>query len=95
MPPDAGADDDPSDGATAPVSGSPPSEDPAKEVDEGAVGPPLTSLVYRDDDNLLTGNDAAGVEADLVYLTISSPSGQDGEGEEASLVVAPPPPEDV
>ena len=79
----------------APVSGSPPSEDPAMEVDEGAVGLPPTSPVSREDDNLFSGNDAAGVEADLAHLTISSPSGQDGEGEEASLVEAPPPLEDV
>ena len=78
MPLVAGADDAPSEGAMAPVSGSPPSEDPAMEVDEGAVGPPPTSPISRDDDNLLTGNDAAGVEADLAHLPILSPSGQDG-----------------
>ena len=95
MPPVARADDVPSESATAPVSGSPPSEDPAMEVDEGAVGQPPTSPVSREDDNLLSGNDVAGVEADLAHLTVSSPSGQDGEGEEASLAEAPPPPEEV
>ena len=95
MPPDAGADDAPSEGATAPVAGSPPSGDPAMEVDEGAVGPPPTSPVSRDDDDLLSSNVAAGVEAGLAHLTISSPSGQDAEGEEASRAEAPPPPEDV
>ena len=95
MPPIAGANDSPSEGATTPASGSPPSEDPAMEVDEGAVGPPPTSAVSRDDDDLLSGNDLAGVEADLAHLTVSSPGGQDREGEEASLMEAPPPPEEV
>ena len=95
MPPITGANDAPSGSATAPVSGSPPSEDPAMEVDEGAVGLPPTSPVSREDDTLLSSNDAAGVEADLAHLTVSSPSGQDGEGEEASMVEAPPPPKEV
>ena len=95
MPPIAGAHDAPSESATAPVSGSPPSEDPAMEADEGAVGPPPTSPVSRDDDNLLTSNDAAGVEADLAHLTVLSLHGQDGEGEETSIAEAPPPLEEV
>ena len=95
MPPDTGADDAPSEGTTAPVTGSPPSGDPAMEVDEGAVGPPPTSPVSRDDDELLFSNVVAGVEAGLAHLTISSPSGHDAEGEEASCVEAPPPPENV
>ena len=74
MSPDAGANDAPSEGATAPFPGSPPSEDPAMEVDEGAVGPPPTSPVSRDDDDLLTGNVTAGVEVGLAHLTVSSPS---------------------
>ena len=86
-----GTDDAPSESASAPASDSPPSEDHAMEVDEGAVGPPSTSPVSREDDNLLNGNDAVGVEAGLAHLTVSSPSGQDGEGEEASFTEAPPP----
>ena len=44
MPPDAGANDAPSEGTTAPVSGSPASGDPAMEVNEWAVGlPPVQS----------------------------------------------------
>ena len=35
MPPKSGADDAPSEGATAPVSGPPPAEDVTMEVDEG------------------------------------------------------------
>ena len=75
MPPNAGADNAPSEGTMAPVAGSPPSGDPAMEVDEGAVGPPPTSPVSRADDDLLSGNVVAGVEAGLAHLTVSSPSG--------------------
>ena len=91
MPPVPGAYDTPSESATAPVSGSPPSEDPAMEVDEGAVGLPPTSSVSQEDNNLLSGNDAVGVEAGLAHLTVLCPSGQDGEGEEASVTEVPPP----
>ena len=89
MPHEAGADDAPPEDAPAQVSGSPPREDPAMEVNEGAVGLPPTSPISRDDDELLSGNIAARVEADLAHLTVSSLSGQEVEGE------APPPPEDV
>ena len=58
---EAGADDAPSESAMIPVPGSPPNEDPAMEIDEGAVGPPPTSPVSRDDDDLLSGDVAAGV----------------------------------
>ena len=95
MSPEARADDAPSESATAPVPGSPPNEDPAMEVDEGAVGLPPTSPVSRDNDDLLSGNVAAGVEAGLAHLTVSSPSGQEVEGEEASCVEAPPSLEEV
>ena len=91
MSPDPGADDAPSKSATAPISGSSPSDDAAMEVDEGAVGLPPTSPVSREDDNLLNGNEAVGVEAGLAHLTVSSPSGQDGEGEGASIAEALPP----
>ena len=100
MPPEAGAKDVPAGGAPenapavdapAPVPGPPPREDHAMEVDEGAIGPSPTSPVSRDDDNLLSGNVTAGVEAELAHLTISSPSVQEAEGEEASHAEAPPP----
>ena len=91
MLPNPGADDAPSESAMAPVSGSSPSEDPAMEVDEGAVGLPPASPVSREDDNLLNGNDAVGVETGLAHLMVSSPSGQDGEGEEASVAEVLPP----
>ena len=95
MSPNSGADDAPSESAMAPVSGSSPSEDTAMEVDEGAVGLPPTSPVSREDGNLLNGNEAVGVEAGLAHLTVSSPSGQDGEGEGASVAEALPPLEEV
>ena len=92
---EARADDTPPESAVAPDPGSTPNEDPAMEIDEGAVGLPPTSPVSRDDDDLLSGNVAAGVEAGLAHLTVSSPSGQEVEGEEASHTEAPPPPEEV
>ena len=86
-----GADSAPSESALAPVSNSPPSEDHAMEVDEGVVGPPPTSPVFQEDDNLLTGSDAVGVEAGLAHLSVSSPRGLDGVGEEASIMEVLPP----
>ena len=91
MPPDSRADNAPSESATALVSGSSPSEDAAMEVDKGAVGLPFTSPVSREDDNLLNENEAVGVETGLAHLTVLSPSGQDGEGEGASVTEALPP----
>ena len=94
MSPEARANDAPSDNAVAPVPGPNTDEDPAMEVeiDAGAVGLPPSSPVSRDNDDLLSGNMAAGVEVGLAHLTVSSPSGQEVEGEEASHVEAPPPP---
>ena len=94
MPPSSGVDDAPSEGAIAPVSSSSPGEDCAMEVDEGAGGPPPTSPVSQEDDDLLDENEAVEVEAGLAHLTVSSPSGQVREGEDASVAEAPPPPED-
>ena len=90
MPPNPVADDAPSESTMAPVSGSSSSEDAAMEVDKGAVGLPPTSPVSREDDNLFNGNEVVGVEAGLAHLTVSSPSGQDGEGEGASVAKALP-----
>ena len=95
MSPEARADDAPSESAVVPVPGSPPNEDPTMEINEGAVGPPPTSPISRDDDDLLCGDVTAGVEAGLAHLTVSSPSGQEVEGEEASHAEAPPPLEEV
>ena len=82
---EARADDAPSDNAVAPVPDPNTDEDPAMEVeiDAGTVGPPPSSPVSRDNDNLLSDNVAAGVEVGLAHLTVSSPSGQEVEGEKA------------
>ena len=86
-----GANDAPSESATTPASNSPPTEGHAMEVDEEGVVSPPASPVSHEDDNLLTGGDAIGVEAGSAHLTVSSPSGPDGEGEEASILEALPP----
>ena len=86
--------------APAPVANNAPSEsavipapDPedqaqAMEVDDYATRPSLPSPVSREDDDLLSGLPRSGVtemESGLAHLTVSSPRGPNGEGEEASL----------
>ena len=86
-----GADDTPSESAMTLACNSPPTEGHAMEVDkEGVVSPPA-SPVSHEDNNLLTGIDAIGVEAGLAHLTVSSPRGPDSKGEEASVSEALPP----
>ena len=80
-----GADNASSESAMTPASNSPPTEGHAMEVDEEGVVSPLASPVSHEDDNLLTGGDAIGVEAGLAHLTVSSPSGPDDKGEESSI----------
>ena len=85
-----GADDASSESTVTLASDFPPTEGHAMEVDkEGVVSPPA-SPVLHEDDNLLTGGDAIGVEAGLAHLTVSSPRGPDGKGEEASILEAIP-----
>ena len=86
-----GADNAPSESAMAPASDSPPTEGHAMEVDEEGVVAPPASPVSHEDDDLLTGGDAIGVEAGLAHLTVSSPRGPDSKGEEASVSEALPP----
>ena len=88
-----GADDAPSESATTQASDPPPTEGQthAMEVDEEGVVSPPASPVSHADDELLTGGGAIRVKADLAHLTISSPRGPDGEGEEASVSEALPP----
>ena len=86
-----GADDAPSESAMALASNSPPTEGHAMKVDEEGVVSPPASPVSHEDNNLLTGGDAIGVEAGLAHLTVSSPRGPDSEGEEASVSEALPP----
>ena len=91
MPPDSRVNDAPSESAAAPVFDSSRGEHAAMEVDEGTVGRPPTSPVSREDDDLLDENEVVEVEAGLAHLTVSSPSGQVREGEDASIAEAPPP----
>ena len=52
--------------------------------------PPPASPVSPGEDNLLTGGGAVGVEGEMASLKVSSPSGHDGGGEDASMYEAPP-----
>ena len=81
------ADDAPSGSAMTQSSDPPPAEGQAHamEVDDEDSGPPPVSPISPVDDDLLTGGGAVGVEADLTHLTVSSPKGPDGSGEDASI----------
>ena len=81
-----GADDTPSESAMTPASDPPPTEGHAMEVDEEGVVSPPASPVSHENKDLLTGSDTIGVEAGLAHLTVSSPRGPDGKGEEASVL---------
>ena len=81
-----GANNTPSESAMTPASNSSPTEGHAMEVDEERVVSPAASPVSQEDDTLLTGGDAVGVEAGLAHLSVSSPSGLDSKGEEASIL---------
>ena len=82
-----GADDAPSESAMTQASDPPPTEGQthAMEVDDKSTRSPPASPISPVDDDLLTGSGAIGVEVDLAHLTISSPRGLNGEGEEASV----------
>ena len=72
-----------------PASDSPPTEDQTQdmEVDDYATHPSLPSTVSCEDDDLLSGlpqSEATEVESGLAHLSVSSPRGPNGEGEEAS-----------
>ena len=79
----------PSETAEVPAPDPSPAEDQdqAMEVDDDAGCPSLPSPVSREDDDLLTGLPPGGVmevESGLAHLSVSSPRGPNGEGEEAS-----------
>ena len=80
-------DDTPSESTMTQASDPPPTEGQthAMEVDDEGIRSPLASPISPADNDLLTGDGAIGVEADLVHLTVSSPRGPNGEGEEASI----------
>ena len=72
-----------------PASDPPPAEDQAQdmEVDDYAARPSLPSPVSCEDDDLLSGlpqSKVTEVESGLAHLSVSSPRGPNGEGEEAS-----------
>ena len=79
------ANDAPSESTTTQASDPPPTKGQthAMEVDDEGIASPPASPVSPADDELLTGGGAIGVEADLAHLTVSSPRGPNGEGEEA------------
>ena len=87
------ADDAPLESAMTPVtpaSDPPPAEDPTQdmEVDDYAARPSLPSPVSHEDDDLLSGlpqSEATEVESGLAHLSVLSPRGPNGEGEEASI----------
>ena len=80
-------DDTPSGGTTTQSSDPPPVEEQtgSMEVDDEDEGPPPASPISPREDDLLTGIGAIGVEVEIANLTVSSPSGQEGGGEDASV----------
>ena len=73
-----------------PASDPPPAEDQSQdmEVDDYAASPSLLSPVSCEDDDLLLGlpqSEVTEVESGLAHLSVSSPRGLNGEGEEASI----------
>ena len=82
-----GAGDAPPESTTTQASDPPPTEGQthAMEVDDKGIRSPPASPVSPVDDNLLTGGGAIRVEADLAHLTVLSPRGPNGKGEEASV----------
>ena len=93
MAPAPGANDASSESAmtpATPASDPPPAEDQTQdmEVDDYGTHPSLPSPVSHEDDNLLLGlpqNEVTKVESGLAHLTVSSPRGPNGEGEEAPI----------
>ena len=83
------ANNTPSESAKVPAPDPSPAEDQAQamEVDDYATRPSLPSPVSHEDDDLLSGLPQSGameVESGLAHLSVSSPRGPNGEGEEAS-----------
>ena len=87
------ADDTPSESTmtpATPASDLPPAEDQTQdmEVDDYGTHPSLPSPISHEDDDLLLGlpqSEVTEVESGLAHLTVSSPRGLNGEGEEASI----------
>ena len=88
--PAPGANNAPSESTMTPASDPTPAEDQTQdmEVDNYGTHPHLPSPVSHEDDDLLMGqhqSEVTEVESGLAHLTISSPWGPNGEGEEASI----------
>ena len=66
---------------------SPPGEEQTRsmEVDDGDEGQPPASPVSHREDELLTGDGAVGVEGEMANLMVSSPGGNDGGDEGATI----------
>ena len=66
---------------------SPPGEEQTRsmEVDDGDDSQPPASPVSHREDELLTGGGAVGVEGEMANLTVSSPGGDDGGDEGATI----------
>ena len=81
------ADDTPSGSAMTQSSDPPPTEGQthAMEVDDEDGGPPPVSPVSPGEDDLLTGGGVVWVEGEMANLTVSSPKGHDGGGEDTSI----------
>ena len=86
MAPTLGADNAPLESTTTPASDPPPAEGQTQdmEVDDDGSCPRPPSPISHENDDLLMGSEAIGVGSDLAHLTVSSPRGPEGKGEEAS-----------
>ena len=63
---------------------SPPGEDQTRSMEVDDCRPPASPISHREDEPL-TGNNAVGVEGEMVNLTVSSPRGCDGGDEGTSI----------
>ena len=81
------ADDTPAESATPESLTSPPGEEQthSMEVDDGDDSQPPASPVSHREDKLLTGGGVVGVEGKMANLTVSSPGGDDGSDEGATI----------
>ena len=86
------ADDAPSESATTHPSDPPPVEEQthSMEVNDEDDGPPPASPISTREDHLLTGSGAVGVEGEMANHKVSSPRGNNGGDEDASVLEAPP-----
>ena len=81
------AEDAPTVSATPESLTSPPGEEQtcSMEVDDGDDHQPPASPVSHREDELLTGDNAVGVEGEMANLMVLSPRGYDGGDEGASV----------